>query len=130
VKNLKFAVLAFGVLGLISVFLPLVSMGDVSISLWKMKDAAAANVYGTMVGFLLAIVAGVMGAAKPPFGKPQAGIGLVGFIVALTMMTDKKPWKMFDLFKGGSAIGGKLLAVSALGGLIVSILALVKSEEA
>ena len=81
-KNLKFGVLAFGVLGLIACFLPLAKMGDVSISLWDAHKGAAAMVYGTMVGFALAAVAGVLGAVKPPFGKPQAGIALVGFIVA------------------------------------------------
>jgi len=128
VKNLKFGVLAFGVLGLIACFLPLVKMGDVSMSLWDAHKGAAAMVFGTMVGFALAAVAGVLGAVKPPFGKPQAGIALVGFIVAMTMMTDKKPWKVFDGFSG--AIGAKLLVLSAILGLVVSIVALVKSEEA
>jgi hypothetical protein len=130
VKNLKFGVLAFGVLGLISVFLPLASFGDRSISLWDAHSGAAGMVYGTMAGFAIAAVAGVLGAVKPPFGKPQAGIALVGFIVAMTMMSDKKPWKVFDFFSGGGAIGAKLLAISAIGGLVVSIIALVKSEEA
>jgi hypothetical protein len=125
VKNLKFGVLAFGVLGLIACFIP--SEGA---SFFKFREIPGMGgmVYGTMAGFAIAAVAGVLGVAKPPFGKPQAGIGLVGFIVAITMMSDKKPWKIFDAFKG--PLPFKLLAISALAGLVVSILALVKSEEA
>lgn len=127
-KNLKFGVLAFGVLGLIACFLPLVSIGELSFSVFDARKGDAAMAYGTMAGFAIAAVAGVLGVVRPPFGKPQAGIALVGFIVAMTMVSDKKPWKIFDAFKG--AIGAKLLAISALVGLIVAIVALVKSEEA
>ena len=122
-KNLKFAVLAFGVLGLIGMFIP-----SEGFKFFDIRAFSGAIAYGTLVGFALAIVAGVMGAAKPPFGKPQAGIALVGFIVALTMMTDKKPWKVGDVFK--MPMGPKLMAISAIVGIVVSILALVKSEEA
>jgi hypothetical protein len=125
VKNLKFGVLLFGVLGLIACFIP--SEGA---SFFKFHEipGMGAMVYGTIVGFALAAVAGILGAVKPPFGKPQAGIALVGFIVAMTMMTDKHPWKIFDAFKG--PLPFKLLGISALLGLVVSIVALVKSEEA
>ena len=122
-KNLKFGVILFGALGLIACFIPAEGV--------KFFDMAAINkgmVYGTLIGFALALVAGIMGAAKPPFGKPQAGMALVGFAVALTMMTDKHPWKVFDGFKG--PLPAKLLVIAALGGLVVSILSLVKSEEA
>lgn len=124
-KNLKFGVLAFGVLGLIACFIP---SGGASFFALREFPGAGATVYGTLAGFAIAAVAGVLGAVKPPFGKPQAAIGLVGFIVAMTMMSDKKPWKIFEAFKG--PLPFKLLAISAIGGLVVSILALVKSEEA
>jgi hypothetical protein len=126
VKNLKFGVLAFGVLGLIGCFIP-----TSGVSFFAMREfpGGGAIVYGTMAGFAIAAVAGILGVTKPPFGKPQAGIGLVGFIVALTMMTDKKPWKVFEVFKS-PLLAYKILAISALAGLVISILALVKSEEA
>jgi hypothetical protein len=128
VKNLKFGVLLFGLIGVVSMFLPMISMGDASFSMWDARQGAAMNVYGGLAGFVIALVAGAAGAAKPPFSKMHAIGAVVGFALALILLSDMKPWKIFEIFKG--AIGAKLMGVAILGGLVTSIMALVKSEEA
>jgi hypothetical protein len=128
VKNLKFGVLLFGLIGIVSMFLPMISMGEASFSMWDARQGAALNVYGGLAGFAIALVAGIAGAAKPPFTKMHAIGATVGFGLALVLLSDMKPWKIFEIFKG--ALGAKLMGVAILGGLIVSIVSLVKSEEA
>lgn len=127
-KNLKFGVLLFGILGVVSVFLPMISMGEMSASLWDAKSGAPLNVYGTLAGFALAAVMGVLGATKPPFTKMHAILATVGFVLPAVLATDMKPHKLFDGFSG--AIGAKLLVISVLGGLVVSLISVAKSEEA
>jgi hypothetical protein len=123
VKNLKFGVLLFGLLGLVSIFLP--SDGA---SFFDFRAFAAMNVYGGIAGFAIALVAGIAGAAKPPFSKMHAIAATVGFALALVLISDMKPWKIFDGFKGPMPM--KLMVVALIGGLVTSIVAVVKSEEA
>ena len=118
-KNLKFGVLAFGLLGIISMFIP--SGG------FKFFDFAALDakmVYGPLAGFAVAAIFGILGVVKPPFGKVNAIAATAGFGVAFVLL---KMWKIGDLFKGPFPI--KLMVISVLAGLIISIIAVVKSEE-
>ena len=121
-KNLKVGVLAFGILGVIACFLPMVSFGDQSFSLWSLRGlGAAGQVYLTMAGYVAAVVAGALAMAKPPMQRWQAVVALIGFALVLVKIRD-------GLFKG--AIGGMLMSVAAVGGVIVAILCLVKPEKA
>jgi hypothetical protein len=127
VNNLKFGVLACGLVGLIAIFLPQVTFGDMSISLWKTREAPgqAAQVYMVMAGYLAALVMGAMAAAKPPMQRWQSIVALLGFLFVLFKMREALP---FDIFKG--AIGAKLMGLTAYAGAILSALTLAKPETA
>jgi hypothetical protein len=127
VNNLKFGVLACGLVGLIAIFLPQITFGDMSISLWKTREAPgqAAQVYMVMAGYLAALVMGAMAAAKPPMQRWQSIVALVGFLFVLFKMREALP---FDIFKG--AIGAKLMGLTAYAGAILSALTLAKPETA
>ncbi len=122
-KNLKFGILAFGVLGLIACFLPFVAFGGESASFFSMRKADAGQVYITMGGFILAAVMGGMGLQR--LLKWQAGAAAAGFAFVLFKLRDG----ITHVFSAPFGIGAKLIIVSAVAGLVVSILAAVKSTE-
>jgi len=123
VKNIKFAVLACGVLGLIACFLPMISMEGMSISFWDAHKAPdGVQVYLVMAGYALAAAMGAMGAAKG-LKRPQAIAALVGF----AFVVFKFRGGFFDLLK--AAIGAKLMFVAAVAGVVVSVLAIAKPED-
>ncbi len=124
-NNLKFGVLACGLIGLIAVFLPFVSFGDMSFSLWKTRQGDAANVYMVMVGFGVPLVMGAMAAAKPPMLRWQSIVALLGFVLVFIKMRQGLPT---DIFKG--AIGAKLMGLALYAGTICSVLTLAKPETA
>jgi hypothetical protein len=124
VKNLKFGVLLSGLIAVIGFFVPTEG--------FKFFDLAALDaktVYIPLAGFAVAMIMGILGAAKPPFTKMHAIVATVGNAVALTFLTDMKPWKIFEAFKA-PMLGLKLIAIGGILGLILSIVAAVKSEEA
>lgn len=126
-NNLKFGVLACGLVGLIAVFLPQITFGDMSISLWKAREApgGAAQVYMVMAGYIIPMIMGAMAAAKPPMLRWQSIVALLGFLFVLFKMRDALP---FNIFKG--AIGAKLMGLTAYAGAILSALTLAKPETA
>jgi hypothetical protein len=125
VNNLKFGVLACGLIGLISVFLPQITFGDQSISLWGTREAQAGQVYLIMAAFLAPLVMGALAAAKPPMQRWQGIVAIAGFALIVVKMRDALP---ADFMKG--AIGMKLMGLSAIIGLVVSILTVAKPETA
>ncbi len=127
-KNLKFGVLAFGVLGVLSVFLPLFSMMGKSVSLWQGRSDEAGAVYMTIAGFAIAAVAGGLAVAKGPLKRWHAILGTVGFVLVLLKLRSGMGIGLGKLFSEG-AIGAKLMIISMFAGLIVSIIAAVKPEE-
>jgi hypothetical protein len=123
VKNIKFAVLACGLLGLIACFLPMISMEGMSISFWDAHKAPdGVQVYLVMAGYALAAAMGAMGAAKG-LKRPQAIAALVGF----AFVVFKFRGGFFDLLK--AAIGAKLMFVAAVAGVVVAALAIAKPED-
>ena len=126
-NNLKFGVLACGLVGLIAIFLPQVTFGDISISLWKAREApgGAAQVYMVMAGYIAPLIMGAMAAAKPPMLRWQSIVALVGFLFVRFKMRDALP---FNIFKG--AIGAKLMGLALYAGTICSVLTLAKPETA
>ncbi len=126
-NNIKFGVLACGLIGLIAVFLPQVTFGGESITLWGTRSfpGQAAQVYMVMAGYAAGLVMGAMAAAKAPMQRWQSIVALIGFAFVLFKMRNALP---FDIFKG--AIGAKLMGLAAYAGLIFSIITLAKPETA
>jgi hypothetical protein len=126
VNNLKFGVLAFGLLGIIGCFLPMVSAGGQSISFFSMKELiGAGQVFMVMGGYGAALVMGAMAAAKPPMQRWQGIVAIVGFAFVVFKMRDG----FMKLITDG-AIGAKLMGISAIAGLVVAILCVAKPETA
>jgi hypothetical protein len=124
VKNLKFGVLLCGLIGVVGFFVP--SNGV------KMFDLAAFDakmVYIPLAGLAVAMIMGILGAAKPPFTKMHAIVATVGNLAALLFVTGMKPHQIFRGF-GDSPMGAKLIVIGIVLGLILSIVSAVKSEEA
>jgi hypothetical protein len=127
VNNIKFGVLACGLIGLIAVFLPQVTFGGESITLWGTRSfpGQAAQVYMVMAGYAAGLVMGAMAAAKAPMQRWQSIVAILGFLFVLFKMRNALP---FDIFKG--AIGAKLMGLAAYAGLIFSIITVAKPETA
>ncbi len=116
-KNLKFAVLACGLLGLVACFLPMASFEGVSITFWDgHRGPEGVQTYLVMAGYALGAVMGATGVARG-LKRPQAIAAAIGFAFVLL----KFRGVFADLFK--AAIGGKLLLIAAVAGLVVSAIA-------
>ena len=120
-KNLRIGILAFGLLGVISLFIP--SHGFTMFGLFK--AAGMSWLVPVLGGFALATIMGILGMTKPPLLQWQAGVAAAGFVAVFVRL------KFWELLKdlGDAPVSGKLMIVSVLGGLVVSILALVKPES-
>jgi hypothetical protein len=119
-KNMKVLILVFGILGVISLFIP--SHGFTLFALLKLGGAGW--IVPVLGGFVVAAAMGGMGLAKPPMQVWQAGVALAGFGAVFVRM---EFWKIFKGL-GDSPIGVKLLIVAVIGGVITSIIALAKPE--
>jgi hypothetical protein len=120
-KNMKVLILVFGILGVISLFIP--TEGFTYFALFKAMGMG--YLVPVLGGFVLAAVMGGMGLAKPPMLQWQAGLALLGFALVFVR------FKMWQALKGiGDApLSGKLMIVAVLGGIVVSIIALAKPES-
>lgn len=121
-KNMKVLILVFGILGVISLFIP--TDGFTMFALLKLGGTVP-FLLPVLGGFVLAAVMGGMGLAKPPMQQWQAGAAAAGFAIVFVRL---KFWQMIKGI-GDAPLSGKLLIVAVLGGLIVSIIALAKPES-
>lgn len=130
-NNLKFGVLVCGLLGLIGCFLPFVSEGAFSISFFKFRElpGQAGLVYITMAGYLAALVMGALAAAKPPMQRWQAIVSLVAFVLVFLKLREGGGHGFVKMLTEG-AIGAKMMWVGLVAGLVVSVLAVAKPEQA
>jgi hypothetical protein len=124
VKNLKYIVLACGIVGLLGVFLPMVSLGDESISLWKAREGDAAQVYMVMVGYVLGIVGAVLGMKAMQWWNGL--ISLAGFLFVAFKF---RIWNGFLSMLTDGAIGAKMMWIGCIAGVIFAILSMIKSEK-
>ena len=125
-NNLKFGVLACGLLGIIGCFLPMVSAGGQSISFFSMKELiGSGQVFMVMGGYAAGLAMGAMAAAKPPMQRWQGIVAIVGFAFVVFKMRDG----FMKLITDG-AIGAKLMGISAIAGLVFAILCVAKPETA
>lgn len=125
-NNLKFGVLACGLLGIIGCFLPMVSAGGQSISFFSMKELiGSGQVFMVMGGYAAGLAMGAMAAAKPPMQRWQGIVAILGFGFVMFKMRDG----FMKLITDG-AIGAKLMGISAIAGLVFAILCVAKPETA
>lgn len=120
-KNLKIGILVCGVLGILSMFIP--KEGMTLFSLFKLLGGAQLGIM--LAAFGLPTAMGAM-ALKGPMQKWQAGVAAAGFGLASFKL---EVWKALphigDLVKFFPML---LIVLSAVVGLILSIVVLVKGE--
>ncbi len=127
-NNLKFGVLACGVIGVIAVFLPWVSFGPMTASLWKARSGPeGGQVYLIMGSFAVAAIMGGLAVAKAPMQRWQGVVALLGFLLVLVKIREGLP---MDFMKAPGGIGMKLIGLSSIVGAVVSVLTLAKPETA
>ncbi len=134
-KQAKIVLAAAGLLGLIAVFLPYISAEGMSISYWdfhKFPSSATEGllngpkqVYVAMVCFAVPLAMGLWALA----GRLTRVHGIVGAIFSLAAFAPQGVHKAFSSTEGVStAFGAKLLFISAVLGLVASIVAIAKPE--
>jgi hypothetical protein len=122
VKNLKVLILVFGILGIISMFIPV--HGFTLFSLFKLMGTGQLALM--VLSFGLPAAMGGMAVAKPPMQKWQGGVALAGFALGCVKL---RVWEALGHFGELTKMFPMLLIViAAIGGVVVSILSLVKGE--
>lgn len=134
-KQTKFVIIAAGVLGIIALFLPYISEGPLSLSMWDFRKLPSGNsglingpkqVYVALVAFAIpALLAATALASK--LQRALAGVAAVSFLATFALELVRKG--MTGAQGVSTAIGGKLVFLAALVGLIASIVAVAKPEE-
>jgi uncharacterized membrane protein len=134
-KQTKLVIIAAGVLGIIACFLPYISEGPLSLSMWDFRQMPAGNsglingpkqVYVALAAFAIpALLAATALASR--LQRALAGIAAVSFLATFALELVRKG--MTGEGPVGTAIGGKLVFVAALVGFVASIVAVAKPEE-
>ena len=124
-KNLKFGVLAFAVLGLAGCFLAFAPGPEGNVSWFDLRaeQGFGSRVLVLMGGFAAAVV---MGGLSLALGMKRwigilASLGFIATWVAIE-------FNVADLF--GLMIGAKLMAIGAIGGLVSAIACAIAPEQA
>ena len=133
-KQTKFAIIAAGILGIIAVFLPYISEGPISVSMWDFRNMPAGNsgllngpkqVYVALALFAIPALL----AATALAGKLQRALaGIAAGAFALTFALELVRKGMTGAEGLSTALGGKLVFLAALVGLVASITAVAKPE--
>jgi hypothetical protein len=122
VKNLKVLILVFGILGIVSMFIP--THGFTLFSLFKLVGTGQLALM--LIAFALPAAMGGMAMSKPPLQKWQSGVALAGFALACVKL---EVWKIFKDFGGlFKVLPMLLIVVAAIGGVIVAALSLAKGD--
>jgi hypothetical protein len=123
VKNLKVLILVFGILGLVSMFLPMGGGMPSMFSLFMEFDKFQLILMLAAFGVPTAVAA--MGLAKPPAQAWHGIAALAGFALGAvkTRIWESAPHIM-DV-----PMSMKLMLVAVVGGVIVSIMGVVKPES-
>src|SRR5687768_11653637 len=134
-KQTKFAIIAAGILGIIAVFLPYISEGPISVSMWDFRNMPAGNsgllngpkqVYVALALFAIPALL----AATALAGKLQRALaGIAAGAFALTFALELVRKGMTGAEGLSTALGGKLVFLAAIVGLVASITAVAKPEE-
>lgn len=134
-KQTKFVIAAAGILGIIAIFLPYISEGPLSLSMWDFRNMPEGNqgllngpkqVYVALALFAVpALLAATAFASK--LQRALAGIAAGAFGLTFALELVRKG--MTGEAGISTALGGKLVFVAALVGFVASIAAAVKPEE-
>ena len=134
-KQTKFVIAAAGILGIIAIFLPYISEGPISLSMWDFRKMPEGNtgilngpkqVYVALALFAVpALLAATAFASKLQRALAGVAVGAFGLTFALELVRKGMTGE------GGmsTALGGKLVFLAALVGLVASIAAVAKPEE-
>jgi hypothetical protein len=114
-KNLKIGILVFGALGLLGIL-----MSDIGLAFKYDKS----NTIMILLAFGAPTVVAAMALAKPPLMMWHAAVALAGFVLAMIKV---RLWETLPHIMDVPT-GLKLALIGTTGGLVVSILALVKKE--
>jgi hypothetical protein len=126
-KGIKFGFVVVGMVGIVALFLPYISESGLSIKLWDFRQEEALKVYFPLVGFGLAVLMGLLAAARGGLSRLHAILGLIGFALAMAVKEVRIGLTGEDPIK--TAIGGKLLFVAAALGLLIALVGLVKPDR-
>jgi hypothetical protein len=134
-KQTKFVIAAAGVLGIVALFLPYVSEGAFSLSMWDFRKMPEGNqglingpkqVYVALALFAIpALLAATAFASKLQRALAGVAAGAFGLTFALELVRKG----MTGAEGMSTALGGKLVFLAALVGLVASIAAVAKPEE-
>lgn len=121
-KNLKLLILVFGVLGLASLFLP---MGEGAPSMFSLLMAVdKLELVMMLAAFGIPTAVAALGAAKPPAPSWHAIAALAGFALAAVKV---RIWQTAPHIMDAPT-SMKLLLVAVIGGVLVSLVGVVKPE--
>ncbi len=122
-KNLKLGVLAFGLLGIVSMFLPngreLPSDFKLLLEYDKLQLVLMLLVFGVPIAM------GVIGLVHPPFEQWQAIASTAAFGLGVVKT---RPWVLLQ-HADAIALAGWLTLVAVVGGGVASVLAIAKPER-
>ena len=134
-KQLKFAIAATGILGIIAVFLPYISIEGHSMTFWDFHKIPASDMVGLLKGpkqvyvalacFAVPLMMGLMALAGR-LARWQGVVSSVFFLAAFGPEGVRKGLLGGDGIS--TAIGGKLVFLAALVGLVASVAAIDKPE--
>jgi hypothetical protein len=133
-KPAKIIVLAAAAIAILGVFiLPYISVGPLSMTLWKLRDSVGKHESFPhpiiiLVTMLPALAIGALAMKSQRFGRGLAVVTTLLFAVALFI-----GWAVFKKvgvsFGDGSGIGAKLMLLAMAAGLVASIATIAKPDR-
>lgn len=133
-KPAKIIVLAAAALAVLGVFiLPYISLGPLSMTLWKLrsntpKGESFPHAMIILITMLPALAIGALAVKTQKFGRGLAVVSSLLFVVALFI-----GWAVFKKigisFGDGAGIGAKLMLVGMAAGLVASIATIAKPDR-
>ena len=129
-KPVKIAILLFAVVGIVGMFLPFLAEGDMK--LWDARTEQAGKAYMPIAGFALALIMSIFAFVKGGLARWHAIVALLGFALAILVKEVREGLLGYNVAEGiklDTGLGGKLLFVAAAGGILFSLIGLIKPER-
>ena len=121
-KNLKVLILVFGILGLVALFLPIMPGGPSWFS--GLLEADKFQLFMMLAAFGVPAAVSAIGLAKPPAQAWHGFAALAGFVLGAVKL---RIWTVISDVMD-MPMSWKLMIVAVAGGVIVSIMAVIKPE--